>query len=447
MKHLPVGSEYIEEQRKQYSLYVIQTRAIPNIADGMIFAMRRLLWTANNFKEIKTSSLAGNTLALHPHSPPEDTINHMASEWMNQYPLFQGHGAFGTLLSPDSFAAGRYTSVEISQFTKDVIFSDLDIIPLVDNYDNTLTEPQFFLPLVPLCLINPSQGIAVGFATNILPRKLSEVIELQLRYLQGENIDDCILVPYFKPTDSRAVERLEDTARGNHRWRFEGEYVVKNSTDVVITKLPYGTTYSKYISYLSKLVEQDKINDFIDNSRDEINIIVKFPRGTVNEKTPDELVKFLGLSNNESENLTVLDFDGEGVLNITCGALIRMFTQWRLGWYTKRYQVLLDALEENIQKYQDILTAINNNVGSIAREIKNKQELITYLTSINIVNIDYIASLPVYRFTEDEKNKVEKNLKEALKQRKSYIKILNDEQLRISIYIDELKFISDKYNI
>lgn len=445
MKHNPVGSEYIEEQRKLYSLYVIQTRAIPNIADGMIFAMRRLLWTALDYKDIKTSSLAGNVLALHPHSPPEDTINNMASVWLNQYPIFKGHGAFGTLLNPDGFAAGRYTKVEVSNFTNDVILADKNIIPLIDNYDNTLKEPKHFLPLIPLCLLNPSQGIAVGFATNILPRKLEEIIDLQIDCLNGVNVDEQILIPYYKPLDCTAVEQLEDTQQGNSRWRFEGEYTVKNSTDVIVTKLPYGTTHTKYISNLNKLDEQGKINDFIDNSKDSIHITVKFPRGTLEDKTHDDIIKLLMLSNTETENLTVLDFDGEGVLNITIGAVIRKFTQWRLKWYTTRYEVLLNSIEDDIQRYTDILTAIDKNVGSIAREIKNRKDLLDYLTSIEIVNLEYIASLPVYRFTNEERNKIEKLLKEALKTRKEYIKILKNEQLRIEIYINELNNIKHKY--
>ena len=446
MKHKPVSSSYIEEQRKLYSLYVIQTRAIGNIADGMIYAMRRLLWCASKVKEIKTSSLAGNSLAYHPHSPPEDTINQMASKWANQYPYFLGHGAFGTLLKPDSFAAGRYTTVEVSEFTKDVIFPDSDILQMVDNFDGTLKEPEYYLPLVPMTLINPAEGIAIGFARNILPRKLSEVISAQIKFLEGKNIDNMEFIPYFKPLDCTALRKLDDTAKGNQRWYFEGTYEKTNATEIRVTALPYGLYHTEYVNTLNKMAEDDLIVDYLDNSKNSINITIKFARGILTNKTHDEIIKLAALGNVMIENLTILNFCGTAVLpKVECSEIIKRFTEWRLGWYVHRYIKLLDELRVDIQRYLDILCAIKNNVGTVAKKVQNKAELIDFLVKIKIVHTEYISQLPIYRFTEEEKNKVEAKLAEARITEKEYIHLIENDDARSDVYKKELKNILTKY--
>ena len=156
-----MSSNYINDQRKEYSLYVLQMRAIPHAADGLKAAARRVLWTAKNGSKFKSATLSGATMPIHPHAAPESTINTLAAPYGNNVPLLKGDGAFGTLLNPTAYGASRYTSVSLSAFTKDVLFRDIEIIPLVDNYDETQREPKHFLPLVPVVLMNPQEGIAV----------------------------------------------------------------------------------------------------------------------------------------------------------------------------------------------------------------------------------------------------------------------------------------------
>ena len=162
-----MSSLYIEKERKDYSLYVMQSRAIPAVTDGLKAAGRRTLWIARNVGKTKTATLAGATLPIHPHATPESAINTLAAPYGNNIPLFKGYGAFGTMLDPTAYGAARYTSVATSKFTDDVMFKDIEIIPMMPNYDDTLEEPVRFLPLVPVALLNPAEGIAVGFATNI----------------------------------------------------------------------------------------------------------------------------------------------------------------------------------------------------------------------------------------------------------------------------------------
>ena len=424
------GSEYINSERREYSLYVLQSRAIPSITDGLKAAARRVMWTARDGKKHKSATLAGATMPIHPHAQPEGTINTLAAPYGNNIPLLHGDGAFGTLLNPTAYGASRYTSVKVSEFAKDVLFADIELVPVQDNYDGTLEEPIHFLPLVPLSLLNPSEGIAVGFASKILPRALEDIIEDQIKHLQSKRFKE--KAPYFYTTESLA-EKV-----ANRKWMFFGEYKKVNSSTIHITKLPYGANHEKYIDYLMNLVEIGTIIDYEDGSKDTYSIVVKFKRGEI-AKHGDGLLKLLKLEAPASENMNLLDFDGERVVAASYVQVIQDFTDWRLTWYKKRYQRLAKLLGVDIQRYLDILLAIKKDVGGLARKIQSRTEMKEVLKEMGIVHTDYIADLGVYRFTENEKNKTEKKLKDARALLATYEDLLADPNKRNKLYITELR--------
>lgn len=437
-----MSSNYINDQRKEYSLYVLQMRAIPHAADGLKAAARRVLWTAKNGSKFKSATLSGATMPIHPHAAPESTINTLAAPYGNNVPLLKGEGAFGTLLNPTAYGASRYTSVTLSAFTKDVLFRDIEIIPLVDNYDETQREPKHFLPLVPIVLMNPQEGIAVGFASNILPRSLETIIDSQIQHLEGKAVDD--VYPAFVPTENYCQDWFEDKNE-NVRWVFKGEFNKINATTIRITNLPYGIVHSKFINKLDKLEENGTIQEITDNSKNVYDIEIRFKKGTLRGMDDDAIMNLVGLINNATENMNVIDFDGERVLGTDYVSMIKAFSDWRLAWYKARYERLAGLLEIDIQKYKDILQAIKKNVGGVAKKIGSRSELKEFLTAIDIVHIDYIADLPVYRFTEEERRKVEAKLAEALKLMKHYRMLIKSEPKRRAVYVEELKQVRQNY--
>lgn len=441
--NISVGSEYIKEQRRQYFLYVIESRALPHLSDGLKPAQRRVLWIGKNGDKTKTATLAGATMPIHPHASPDDVISGMAGPWSNNIPLFTGIGAFGTMLVPNSWGAPRYTSVKVSEFTKDVVYADIEIIPMQQNYDDTLEEPTHFLPLIPIALLNPNFGIAGGFQSNILPYDLKDIVTAQINHLNGKKVEQ--VLPYFKPLDCRAVSGITDPKTNNVKYTFEGSYEQINSSEIRITKLPYGKEHAKFVDHLAKLVEEGKIQGYDDHSKDKINIIVKFVRGFLNRVQRADIIFLLKLFNTETENMNVIDFDGETVLSTNFVDVVKRFSDWRLTFYYKRYERLLDLLDLDIQRLKDVILAINKNVGGVAVKTKSKVELEDFLEYIGVVHLDYISSLPVYRFTEEEKKKTQKRLDEALEKRKEYVDLLSDEQKRVKVYVSELKEVLKKY--
>ncbi len=437
------STEYILECRRSYSLYVMRSRAIPSVTDGLKSAHRRVIWTARNGQKWKTASLAGATMPIHPHASPDEAVNTITAPYGNNIPLFKGYGAFGTLLGPKDYGASRYTSVTLSKFTEDVVLRDIEIIPMMDNYDNTLQEPQHFLPLIPLVLLNPTEGIAIGFATNILPRSLDNIIDTQIKVLLNKKLPDDIL-PSFTPLQSISHEG-EITDKGR-TYYFNGAFERINATMIKITKIPYGQLHSKVIAKLDAEVDTGiNIIDYMDNSRDVIEIVVKFKKGVLSKLEDDTILKMLNLTIKHNENMNVLDFTGQAVWTTNPINVIQHYTNWRLQWYITRYERLRDLLLIELQKYLDIKKAIEKNVGGIARKIQSRSELKEFLEAIGIVYIDYIADLPVYRFTEEEKRKNDEKIAEANKQLAIYNDLLNSEQKRKDIYVQELTEILTNY--
>lgn len=438
MKMNQKSSQYITGERRAYALYTLVSRAIPYASDGLKNSGRRVLWTARDGKTYKTATLAGATMPIHPHGDQslQGAINTLAAPYGNNIPLLSGDGAFGTILAPTAYGAARYTSVHISKFCKDVVLRDIEIVPMVENYDGTLMEPKHFLPLIPIALLNPQKGIAVGFASDILPRSLETIIKSQLMYLEENKVRSEL--PNFTPINQKAIKKMN--GKGNARYLFRGEFERIGTTKIRITNLPYGITHEKYTDdVLASLKESAQIKEVEDNSRDKYNIVVTFHKGVLRKMTDEKLIQLLRLERTESENLNLIDFDGERVVNPSYEELIAQFCDWRLGWYKTRYERLAANLEAELQRYLDILRAIAKNVGGVAKKTSSRGELKTFLSEIGIINIDYIADLPVYRFTTDEKEKVEGKLKEAKKTLAEYKALLNSEEKRKKVFVDELK--------
>lgn len=440
-----MSSDYINNCGFNYSMYVLQNRAFQSIADGLAAGSRRLMWVARDGAKRKNAALAGETMCLHPHAENTDTVDTLAKVYGNNIPLLEGFGSFGTRLKPGACGAARYTSVKASSFAKDVLYRDIEIVPLVDNYDGTTVEPAHFLPLVPIALVNPSSGIGVGFAATILPRALKDIISDQIKHLQGKKISDPGIT--FTPFDAKSTGMVI-AKNGRQKWLFEGTFKVVDSTTIKITNLPYGTSHKELTEKtLVDLMEKTVIVDFTDHSGDTIDIDVKFKRGALSKfKDRAELLDTLGLTGSIVENINVVGFNGENLIaEPSYVDIIKLFTDWRLTWYVQRFERLKELILRDIQRYIDVLLAIKKDAGAVAKKSESRQSFLTWLDSIGVVETEYVASLPVYRFTQAEAEAVAKKLEEARNTLAGYDEYLASEDKRRELFVSELKEVSKKY--
>jgi topoisomerase-4 subunit A len=443
-KHPATQTVDVLELRRNYALYVIRSRAIPAITDGLKPSGRRPLWVARDGKKVKVASLAGATMYLHPHDECSSAICNLAAPYKNNVPLFSGDGAFGTLLEPSEFGAPRYTSCTISKFAQDVILADLDDVPLTDNYDNTAKEPIHFLPLIPVCIINPASGIAVGFHSNILPRDPIDVIEAQIEWLSTGRIKNQLL-PKFLPTDNPCFYTENNEAGVATVFYFKGSVEITNTNTVTITKLPFGMVHDDVINKLEQLLDAKAITDYIDDSRNVINIKVKFKRDALAELQEGDLIEMFGLVQKHHEHLNLLTIDGQSVQSLTARQVIEQFSEWRLSWYVNRFQTLLDRVNQQIVRHQDIVLAIDNKANVKAAEVQNRDFLKQRLATLGVRDVDAISQLPIYRFTPEEAEKSRARLKELVEEQQLYQRLLSDENERKKVYIADLKQISKNF--
>lgn len=421
-------SDYIKQQYKEFSIYTLDDRALLHLSDGLRNSIRRLLWTAQlSNTKLKTINLSGRATDIHPHGDASEVIQNYTAPFKMNYPLFDGHGSFGTRLTPKGYGASRYTSVEISEFAKRAILVDLDLLPMIPNYDHTTLEPKHFLPLVPYGILNDIQGIAVGFTCDIAPRNLKDVIENQIRVLKKQEQQQ--IRPFFKPLNQYVTIN-------NEQYRFEGKIKYDDKKKILhLLEEPFGKTHAQTIKTLNKMLEEKVIYNYVDDSSSSFNIRIDC-RNSEYLQVLDQLKFF----SNVKEHMNFIDFDGQTVVTLTDNELIEKFTIWRLSWYKQRFEKQLIELQQKNQKVLDVINTIKLiEEGIFDFNQQSKKAMEQLLFEHNIINADYVSSLPVYRFTIDEKQKLLKEHAKMVADINKLQELINSELKRKNVYIKELE--------
>jgi DNA topoisomerase-2 len=434
-------SDIIEEQYKPFCRYVIESRALPKISDGLKPVQRRSLWCGKKIAKdlTKVAKLAGYAMSLHPHGNTsiEDSIGSMTQDFAgtNNVPFFKGKGSFGERINGpgNGIASARYVAVKLSENFHNIFGIDNDLINMVPNYDETDVEPECFLPLVPTVLLNPIQGIAVGFACNILPRNLDEVKKIQIAYLEGKNVDHKKPVPFyngFKGTITKGEEV--------DKWLCGGIFTRLNNTTIQITEIPIGTNREQYVSLLDKLEESEYISEYQDNCTGDFDFTVKLCKP---EPDDEVLIGMFKLRTNLNENITLIGFDGTSVLEkVTAVDVIQKFTDWRFGFYLTRFTMLLDQTDDELEFKKSLLMVITKGLFKVFPSQK-RSEIVSDLQSHKIknVHINKILQIPIYRFGKDEVEKLQEEIKALEVEKKEYTILVNSKPKRVERYIKEIK--------
>lgn len=427
----------LETQYKDYSYYVISSRAISSVVDGLKPVQRRLLWTAYKYfknDKVKVSKLTGNTMAIHPHGDMSisSACCNMAQSFCgsNNVPYFNEHGAFGSkIVGPgNGIGAARYVSVSLSDNFNKIMAPDIGLIETKPSYDDSDEEPVTFLPLVPTILLNPVQGIAVGFACDILPRKLEDIVHCQLQHLEGKSFHD---PKVFYNGFNGTLTKISDNV-----WESKGVYT-KTGKKMVITELPLGSTREAFVTILDNLEEKEIISSYTDDCTDDF----KFSITLKSDLTDEEIIKKFKLVSNLNENLTVIWFDGK-VKKSDASTIIREFTDYRLKLYLKRYKADFYKNKEEFEFKKDLLKVIVDGIFKKFPDLSRKEikELLLE-KGIQEKHIDKIVSIPIYRFGKDEVDKLKKELIDLKVVIENLIKLIKDENLRKDEYKKELKML------
>jgi DNA gyrase/topoisomerase IV subunit A len=443
-KKKPTTSDYIKDSSREYSVYVCENRAIPKIADGMKDGPRKAMWLMKSRADkIKTVSLAGemisSNLYVHGDQSAAMSISMLAAPYVNNIPMLEGIGTFGTRVAPvEGIGAPRYTYVKKNKASELLLFQDLDIVPLKDNYDGSNKEPQHFLPLIPLVLLNGTSGIAVGWSTVILPRNLKKLINATQQALEGKAPKG--LEPSFDYLNVK-VGNL-----GPNMWQFSGRVDIIDTSTCRITELPPGLNLENMKKRLNKLEEEGKIHTYTDKSTKVIDIMVKFKRGEIKDWEEDDAVDFFKLKEKITERIVVVDWSGNRIKQYDSPEqVVKEFVKWRLGWYTTRYQKKLDDDNYELKYWQGIKACFDDKlperIGKKADKaaVEGEVNTITATIGLDASQIDRIVSLPTYRWAKDFLVTVKENISRLQGNIKEHKAILKSPDRIKEIYAGELE--------
>lgn len=388
-------TSFIDTSYKEYSKYVLFSRAIPHLIDGLKPSQRKILYTAIMEAKgfLKTASLSGSVIAKasyhHGDASLNAAINSMVQDFNNNLPLLEGKGSFGSRLIPEA-AAARYTNVKISKnYSK--YFLDNDILP--ENVDMEDPEPLYYLPIIPWVLVNGVRGIAVGFATEIQPRDPKLLIKVCKDYLNGKNIDKVDLPPYYNGFKGKIF-------KNEAGWACEGSYTLSGTT-LRITEVPIGFTREKYVEILEKLKEKGHIVSYQDScSKDGFDFSVTLKRGK--KLTDDKIIMLFRLQKQLNENLTVINEKGDLEVFENPIDIVKRFCDHRLTMYKKRFEHYIDkATKEKellAEKASFILLVVN---GKITMKNKTSKQLRQDVIAQGYKFVDELLRIPFYNFSKD----------------------------------------------
>ena len=383
---------YTERAYLDYSMYVINDRALPHIADGLKPVQRRIVYAMgelglnNTAKFAKSARTVGDVLGkFHPHgdSACYEAMVLMAQPFSFRYPLVDGQGNWGAPDDPKSFAAMRYTEARLSRYAALLLAETRQgTVDFAANFDGSVDEPLLLPARVPMLLLNGGTGIAVGMATDIPPHNLNEVISACVHLLDrpSATLDDImthIKGPDFPSealvvTPSREIRALYETGRGSVKARA---VYTRESGSIVVTALPYLASPTKILEQIAAQMQAKKLPMLAD-LRDESDHrnptrLVLVPRS--NRVDCDRLMSHLfattDLERGYRVNLNVIGLDQRPRVKSLVG-ILGEWLQYRQEVVTRRINFRLEKINERLHVLQGLLVAYLNldEVIRIVRE-------------------------------------------------------------------------------
>ena len=460
-------SSYLE-----YSMSVIVSRALPDVRDGLKPVHRRILYGMQqlgldpNKPTRKSARVVGDVMGkFHPHgdSAIYDALVRLAQDFSTRYPLAQGQGNFGSI-DGDQAAAMRYTEVRMSKIAKEMLRDiNKDTVDFVPNFDGEEMEPAVLPSRFPNLLVNGSNGIAVGMATNMAPHNLGEAIEACIAYMKNPEIeiDDLIKIipgPDF-PTGALILGKngIKDaymTGRGKIKQRAVAriEPFKKNRERIIISEIPYQVNKARLIEKIADLVKEKRV-DGISDIRDEsdrkgMRIVIEIKRDSNANIVLNNLYKYTQLENTFGIiNLALVNGEPK-ILNLK--ELIEYYVDHQKEVVTRRTNFDLSKARERKHIVEGLIIAIDHidEIIKIIRSSYDNDEIkkIFYdRYKLSDAQSQAILDMQLKRLSGLEIEKLNAENKELAETIAYLLSILNSEETLINLIIDEITEIKEKY--
>ena len=465
----------IEDELKEsyltYAMSVIVSRALPDARDGLKPSQRRVLLAMNDLnlgprsKHRKCAKICGDTSGnYHPHgeSVIYPTLARMAQHWNTRYRLIDGQGNFGSI-DPDPPAAMRYTEARMTGPTVEM-FDDLerDTVDMVANYDETRTEPTVLPGRFPNLLVNGSQGIAVGMATQIPPHNLGEICDALVHLIENPNCHVSDLMKFVKGPDFptggticgvAGIREAFLTGRGHLTVRAKVHFEEEKDRDrIVVDEIPYQVGIDRIWQKIIDAVKEDRIKGISDvhneSSKEGIRVVVDLKRGENRDVILNQLYKYTPLEITYATNMLALVRGRPRVLNLK--QLLEQYRDHRKEVILRRTRFLLAQAEELAHILEGKIIAVDHidEVIRIIRAAQDGEEARDNLMArfeLTTRQAKAILDMSLRALTGLERDKLRKEYEDVKERIRDYQSILADINLVFDIIREDLFEIKEKY--
>ena len=476
------GTKVIERDVKQeietafldYSMSVIVSRALPDVRDGLKPVHRRILYTMHErgndpqHPYRKSADTVGAVLgSYHPHGDASvyDAMVRLAQDFSLRYPLVDGQGNFGSV-DGDPPAAYRYTEARMSKIACEMLTDiEKDTIDWDPNFDETKKEPHVLPSRFPNLLVNGSQGIAVGMATNIPPHNLREVVAGMCALMDNPDIDLAGLMEYVKGPDfptggiimgRSGIRAAYATGRGKITLRGRAEIVEKKNGryEILVTEIPYMVNKTRLIESIADLVKDKRIDGISDlndesSSRTGMKIVIEIKKDANPQVVLNQLYRYTQLQDTVGVIMLALDDGVPKIMSLKTVMeryidfqmeVIRRRTAFDLKKAQEREHIL-----EGLHKAVDIVDEIIATIRACKGGFAEARQAVMDRFDFDEPQADAIVKLQLGRLAGLEILKIEQELGELRAAIADYKDILaNDEHVKRIVKTD-LQTLADKY--
>ncbi|EAI2463728.1 DNA gyrase subunit A [Campylobacter coli] len=463
-----IKSSYLD-----YSMSVIIGRALPDARDGLKPVHRRILYAMNDLgvgsrsAYKKSARIVGDVIGkYHPHGDIAvyGALVRMAQDFSMRYPSIDGQGNFGSI-DGDGAAAMRYTEARMTILAEELLRDiDKDTVDFVPNYDDSMSEPDVLPARVPNLLLNGSSGIAVGMATNIPPHSLNELVDGLLYLLDHKDASLEDLMQFIKGPDfptggiiygKKGIIEAYRTGRGRVKIRAKTHIEKKSNKDIiVIDELPYQTNKARLIEQIAELVKEKQIEGISEvrdeSDREGIRVVIELKREAMSEIVLNNLFKSTTMESTFGVIMLAIHNKEPKIFSLI--ELLNLFLNHRKTVIIRRTIFELQKARARAHILEGLKIALDN-IDEVIALIKNSPDNTTARDSLvakfglTELQANAILDMKLGRLTGLEREKIENELAELMKEIARLDEILKSETLLENLIRDELKEIKSKFDV
>ncbi|UIF32879.1 DNA topoisomerase IV subunit A [Staphylococcus aureus] len=455
----------------RYSKYIIQERALPDVRDGLKPVQRRILYAMyssgnthdKNFR--KSAKTVGDVIGqYHPHgdSSVYEAMVRLSQDWKLRHVLIEMHGNNGSI-DNDPPAAMRYTEAKLSLLAEELLRDiNKETVSFIPNYDDTTLEPMVLPSRFPNLLVNGSTGISAGYATDIPPHNLAEVIQATLKYIDNPDITVNQLMKYIKGPDFPTggiiqgidgIKKAYESGKGRIivRSKVEEETLRNGRKQLIITEIPYEVNKSSLVKRIDELRADKKVDGIVEvrdeTDRTGLRIAIELKKDVNSESIKNYLYKNSDLQISYNFNMVAISDGRPKLMGIR--QIIDSYLNHQIEVVANRTKFELDNAEKRMHIVEGLIKALSilDKVIELIRSSKNKRDAKENLIEVfefTEEQAEAIVMLQLYRLTNTDIVALEGEHKELEALIKQLRHILDNHDALLNVIKEELNEMVEK---